>query len=1296
MRNKSKKTRPLSCASAEPLESRLLLANIHFVDAYFTDANGNKLTSVAVGNQPFLQVEFTTANLGAAAHYDVTTSTGGRTFVNTLNWGAGLASGNWIYRVGQYLIQPGQQVFSVTLDSGHDVAETDEGDNGTVVFFIGATYGPGFRTPLEGTPNFDWSIGNYNDVDAQYPDDGSFGGPCQDFRGGDYCYDGHNGWDIGLATWREGYQGWNVFAAAPGTVTVAEDGNDDHNTQALGQPANWVEIDHGGGWKTQYFHLAKGTVTVSVGQVITAAQVASGFTVGQMGSSGNSTGLHLHWGVYYNNQLVEPMTDPADYLNYSLAYSADAPTVLGVGITNYDPTPELAEGPSDASTFLTGTAGQIVYTWGALAGIDDTDQITAVWHRPDNSIYTTSGPLTAVHHGGTYWWSIGLPNNPAAGTWHVNWQVNGVTKRTAFFDVVDPPGEAQAHIYQGSQYIVDGRRSALHFGTLINSQTTAPSMTFTVKNSGQVALTTSGLNIPAGFFLAGGSSLAASIPAGGQDSFTVFADVFQNGHHEGYISFLTNDPSPGELVQSFKIDDDVMSASGAINSLVSDGDDNIYIERDAANPYAQIFLNSDTPTWTIPITQMANLSINTLGGNDSLIVDFVNGSPLNATGMDYNGSSGTDQFTIWGSPNNDAILFGNHQGWLGLSEVGFSNVENLRGEGRGGDDLINIGGAGSLDLDQAGTNITVTGGNGADDLVLNDQDDTGFDTYTINSDTFDKTGFTSLTYSTMETLTLNANDVTDEIVVQSLSSTVDLTINAGDGNDGIEIAQSTGLLENVDGSVQVNGDAGTDLLTVHDQNHSANETYTINSAAITSTRTGLTPPSFGLGYATIEGAEIDSGSGSSTFNIHGSNSATPITINAGDGNDTFNVTPVSKNLNAIDAQLTLNGQAGIDFLTIDDRNFGVPGFTINSFSTTTFSASHAAAILYPEVENIDYHNGDDSSFTTIDSLPPSLLTLDIFGHDGADSFLVGQAATGLAPLGTATITIDGGAANDSIAIHDDPNANNDTYTLTATTFDKTAFGTLNYSNAENLQLYAGAGSNFINVQSTSTPASIYANGGSDIINLGTGNLNSIPSPITVSGDAGTDSIILNDKLNGLGGTAFITPTTLTRSLFGGLTYSTAERLVFDSSDSIGTTTNVNGTAPNMSVTVNPNGGSDTVNVNETDPTSPVTINPSTGDDTVTVNNDAVGSARAVFPATIALGNIFIGDGGRAELSAGGGTKVLRMLGLFLSGNGTLDIADHAAVYQGIAATRLAILASVQNYLKSAHDGIGRASCRERV
>ena len=153
MRRKSKLTGRAAGSVIESLESRFLLANIHFTDAYFVDANGNKLTSVAVGQQPFIQIEFTTTGLAAGAHYDVTTSTSGRTFTSTINWGAGLGgTGSWIFRSPQFLIRPGLQNLSASLDSNTDVAETDENDNSTPLFnlYSGVTFGPGFVKPLEG------------------------------------------------------------------------------------------------------------------------------------------------------------------------------------------------------------------------------------------------------------------------------------------------------------------------------------------------------------------------------------------------------------------------------------------------------------------------------------------------------------------------------------------------------------------------------------------------------------------------------------------------------------------------------------------------------------------------------------------------------------------------------------------------------------------------------------------------------------------------------------------------------------------------------------------------------------------------------------------------------------------------------------------------------------------------------------------------------------------------------------------------------------------------------------------
>lgn len=64
---------------------------------------------------------------------------------------------------------------------------------------------------------------------------------------------------------------------------------------------NRVIIDHGNGYKTLYAHLSK--VYVSVGQ-----SVNRGDQIGQMGSTGRSTGIHVHFEVYKGGTRVDPLS----------------------------------------------------------------------------------------------------------------------------------------------------------------------------------------------------------------------------------------------------------------------------------------------------------------------------------------------------------------------------------------------------------------------------------------------------------------------------------------------------------------------------------------------------------------------------------------------------------------------------------------------------------------------------------------------------------------------------------------------------------------------------------------------------------------------------------------------------------------------------------------------------------------------------------------------------------------------------------------------------------------------------
>lgn len=62
---------------------------------------------------------------------------------------------------------------------------------------------------------------------------------------------------------------------------------------------NTVEVDHGGGLKTRYGHLA--AISVRVGET-----VALGQRLGGMGSTGRSTGTHLHYEVWLNGRPMNP------------------------------------------------------------------------------------------------------------------------------------------------------------------------------------------------------------------------------------------------------------------------------------------------------------------------------------------------------------------------------------------------------------------------------------------------------------------------------------------------------------------------------------------------------------------------------------------------------------------------------------------------------------------------------------------------------------------------------------------------------------------------------------------------------------------------------------------------------------------------------------------------------------------------------------------------------------------------------------------------------------------------------
>ena len=95
------------------------------------------------------------------------------------------------------------------------------------------------------------------------------------------------------------------WAGPPGTPIMAAGSGVVEEAGRKGEYGNYVRIRHANGYQTAYGHLQRFAPGVSPGVRVTQGQV-----VGLIGTTGLSTGPHLHFEVLVNSQQVDPMTIP--------------------------------------------------------------------------------------------------------------------------------------------------------------------------------------------------------------------------------------------------------------------------------------------------------------------------------------------------------------------------------------------------------------------------------------------------------------------------------------------------------------------------------------------------------------------------------------------------------------------------------------------------------------------------------------------------------------------------------------------------------------------------------------------------------------------------------------------------------------------------------------------------------------------------------------------------------------------------------------------------------------------------
>ncbi len=220
-----------------------------------------------------------------------------------------------------------------------------------------------------------------------------------------------------------------IVAAAPGWIIGKQDGNYDRNCSFNNLNWNSVYVRHADGSVAWYGHMKNGSTTSkSIGQTVEVGEY-----LGVVGSSGNSTGPHLHFEVYrsddyYRSNLIDPYAGSCNSFNGNVTWWADQPPYYDSAIN------KLTTGFAPADLNLDTCATPAVTNEQNRFKLGDTVYFTAYYrdqlntqlsvnrvYQPDGSLFA-SWEVRSDSPDGHYvasWWYAGvvIPMNAPEGVW---------------------------------------------------------------------------------------------------------------------------------------------------------------------------------------------------------------------------------------------------------------------------------------------------------------------------------------------------------------------------------------------------------------------------------------------------------------------------------------------------------------------------------------------------------------------------------------------------------------------------------------------------------------------------------------------------------------------------------------------------------------------------------------------------------------------------------------------------------------------------------------------------------------
>ncbi|WP_461087964.1 peptidoglycan DD-metalloendopeptidase family protein [Spirosoma gilvum] len=286
-----------------------------------------------------------------------------------------------------------------------------------------------------------WTIANYVDLNSALgPNDvNQYTNSNLDYNCGNRTYDQksgyqHQGTDISLWPFN-----WSVMAgeyvkvvaAAPGVIVSKSDGNDDQSCGSFASATsdwNAVYIRHDDGSVAWYGHLKKQSLTSkSIGQ-----RVEEGEFLGYVGSSGRSSGPHLHFEVYNaDGKLIDPFQGTCNK-TITDAWWKQQPlykekTLNRLSVHLVQPVMGVCPGSANLTNeVVVAQPGQRFYFYAFGRELENGDPIQFDVFQPDGQLFTTFQDKSTSTFATFYWYIyVTIPTDAPNGQWTFRTQFNG-------------------------------------------------------------------------------------------------------------------------------------------------------------------------------------------------------------------------------------------------------------------------------------------------------------------------------------------------------------------------------------------------------------------------------------------------------------------------------------------------------------------------------------------------------------------------------------------------------------------------------------------------------------------------------------------------------------------------------------------------------------------------------------------------------------------------------------------------------------------------------------------------------